>query len=158
VVLAFWNAEDPATVEKAAEVERAHDEHGDPAERFLHLAALAQRAPVAAAAAKRGLKQPVWVAGTHEKNAFRRFPRLDHAPLRAPRRDDRRRDHARRRRGAPLVQLTLTRLGTPVKWSARTARRELPDRDAAIAVALRAVGRDAGAQAQQATARRGARR
>jgi len=72
-VLAFWNAEDPAAVEKAAEVERAWAEHGDPAERFLHLAALAQREPVAAAAAKRGLKQPVWVAGTHEKNAFRRF-------------------------------------------------------------------------------------
>jgi len=72
-VLAFWNAEDVASVDRSAEVAKAWAEHGDPAERFLHLAALAERAPVVAAAAKHGLKQPVWVAGTHAKNAFRRF-------------------------------------------------------------------------------------
>jgi hypothetical protein len=72
-VLAFWNAEDDASVSKAAQVEKAYREHGDPAVRFIHLAALSQRDPVVEAAGRHGLTQPIWVAGTHEKNAFRRF-------------------------------------------------------------------------------------
>src|SRR5262249_46009191 len=72
-LLAFWNPEDDDAVAKAAQVERAYEKHGDPALRFIHVAALGRREPVVKAAADHGLTQPVWVAGSHEKNAFRQF-------------------------------------------------------------------------------------
>jgi hypothetical protein len=72
-LLAFWNPEDDDAVAKAAQVERAFEKRGDPALRFIHVAALGRREPVAKAAADHRLTQPVWVAGSHAKNAFRQF-------------------------------------------------------------------------------------
>jgi hypothetical protein len=72
-LLAFWNPEDDDSVEKAARVERAFEERGDPALRFIHVAALARRDPVVKAAADHGLTREVWVAGSHATNAFRQF-------------------------------------------------------------------------------------
>jgi hypothetical protein len=79
-LLAFWNPEDDAAVEKAAQVERAFAKHGDPALRFIHVAALARREPVVKAAAAHNLVQPIWVAGNHEKSAFRQW-RISTSPV-----------------------------------------------------------------------------
>lgn len=73
VLLAFWNPEDDESVAKAAQVERAWAKRGDPALRFIHVAALSGREPVVKASADHGLTQPVWVAGSHPKDAFRQF-------------------------------------------------------------------------------------
>ena len=72
-LLAFWNPEDDDAVAKAAQVERAFEEHGDSAVRFIHVAALARRDPVVKAAADHRLVRPIWVASSHETNAFRQF-------------------------------------------------------------------------------------
>ena len=72
-LLAFWNAEDDDSVAKAAQIERAFAKRGDPAMRFIHVAALARRDPVVKAAADHKLTQEVWVAGNHATNAFRQF-------------------------------------------------------------------------------------
>lgn len=72
-LLAFWNPEDDDAVAKAAQVERAFEKHGDPALRFIHVAALGRREPVVKAAADHGLTQPIWVAGGHATSAFRQF-------------------------------------------------------------------------------------
>jgi hypothetical protein len=79
-VLAFWNAEDDLSVARAARVETAWRERGDAAARFVHVAALGERDPVARAAAAHSLAQPVWLAGGGEASAFARF-RIWTAPV-----------------------------------------------------------------------------
>jgi hypothetical protein len=72
-LLAFWNAEDDAAVAAAARVEKAFADVHDPTFHFIHVAALSDRGPVDAAVRRHALRQEVWVAGTHEQSAYRRF-------------------------------------------------------------------------------------
>jgi hypothetical protein len=69
-VVAFWTVEDERSVELAGEAERAWKTAASKL-RFLHVAAGEERAPVASAVAKQKLEQPVWVAGSHPRDAFR---------------------------------------------------------------------------------------
>jgi hypothetical protein len=75
VILAMWSPEDAESARLAAEAERCFGEQDEVrgALRFLHVAAGGEREPVARLVAELAMKQPVWVAGGHERNAFRQF-------------------------------------------------------------------------------------
>jgi len=73
VVLAFWNPELPASVEKAAALEAAWREKAVPKLLLWHVAAGRAPAPVRAAAAANRLRELVVVAGEHRRNAFEQF-------------------------------------------------------------------------------------
>jgi hypothetical protein len=71
-LLAFWTPEDPKSAQVAGEAEAAWRAAGSKL-RFLHVAAGRERETVQAAIAAHSLREPVWVAGTHTENAFRRW-------------------------------------------------------------------------------------
>lgn len=73
VILAMWSPEDAESARLAAEAERSFAGKEPGALRFLHVAAGGEREPVARLVAELAMRQPVWVAGEHERNAFRQF-------------------------------------------------------------------------------------